>query len=362
MVICRGELMVIYCPRRGGLPPWGRGGSFQVGLVVPVAEGVFGEAWNGFAAQVPVRCLQLSRDSREPQEPYQLTAILVWREHAASRAESAYLTWVMRIPDREAARFAKRRIPRAHHEIVDEHAIDQLSAHSHVSGGNAGAYGRPESAGEGGTETGWLSRLLADGHRIVAEWPARPGGTWPDIAAWLGMTPTACAVAHSRAVPELRVFLFTDRSAVIGGDQAIADAFDRDRRDQVTALTTLDQETFRRIHRCPATGAEVAGRRYASRAPRWSSAWACLKRARNRAAATSANSVRGTTRARSVEEKADRLKGKRNHGPFTRFVITDDSSFPRDNATTRWLPYPNTGSRVTKQGGWPRCQRTPHRV
>jgi DNA-directed RNA polymerase specialized sigma24 family protein len=216
-------------------------------------------------AQVAARCQQLSRDSHEAQELYQLTAIRAWRGHAAFRGESAYLTWVMRILDREAARLAERRNRRCRREItldpetVNDHASDQFSMNSHMTTDLAGTIGRSGSDVEenSGAETGWLGPVLADAaaagaisdteHRVVAERLARPDESWPDIAARLGMTATACAVAHSRAVPKLRVFLFTDRGALFGGDRAIAEAFERVKRDPAAALTALEAEAFEHL-------------------------------------------------------------------------------------------------------------------
>jgi RNA polymerase sigma-70 factor (ECF subfamily) len=236
-----------------------------MGRIVSVAEVAFEEAWRGVAAQVSARCRQLSRDSHEAEELYQLTAIRAWRGQAGFRGESAYLTWVMRILDREAARLAERRIRKTTREITldplaaNESRIDQFGAHSHTGGG--GVHGRSEigvdAGADGGAETGWLRPLLDDAvtagaisdaeHRIVAERLAKPDESWVDIAARLGMTATACAVAHSRTVPKLRVFLFTDRGALIGGTQAIADAFDRIRGDPAAALTDLEAEAFEHL-------------------------------------------------------------------------------------------------------------------
>lgn len=237
-----------------------------MGQIVSVAEGTFDfeEAWRGVAAQVSARCRQLSRDSHEAQELYQLTAIRAWRGQAGFRGESAYLTWVMRILDREAARLAERQIRKSTHEItldpttVNEIGIAQFAADSPAGRLSAGMHGRPGSPGDpGAADTGWLRPLLGDAvaagvisgteHRVLAARLARPEESWPVIAAGLGMTATACAVAHSRAVPKLRVFLFTDRGALIGGSQPIAEAFGRVRRDPAAGLTGLEAEAFEHL-------------------------------------------------------------------------------------------------------------------
>ena len=226
----------------------------QVGQVTPVGESAFAEAWGEIAVQVSARCRRLSRDAHEAQELYQLTAIRAWRGHASFRGESGYLTWVMRILDREAARLASQRNRIASREIT----IDPQAADDRFSDNLRGFDRDTEGGDRGGCgETGWLAALLADAaanqaisateHRVVSERLAHTDAAWPAIGARLGMTATACAVAHSRAVPKLRVFLFTDRGALIGGDRAIADAFERVRRDQGAALTALEEEAFEHI-------------------------------------------------------------------------------------------------------------------
>jgi DNA-directed RNA polymerase specialized sigma24 family protein len=185
----------------------------QVGWVTPVGESAFAEAWGEIAAQVSARCRQLSRDAHEAQELYQLTAIRAWRGHASFRGESGYLTWVMRILDREAARLASSR-----NRIVSrEMTIDPQAADDQFSANLRGFDRGTESGDRGGCGgAGWLAALLADAaanqaisateHRGVSERLAHPDAAWPAIGARLGMTATACAVAHSRAVPKLRVF------------------------------------------------------------------------------------------------------------------------------------------------------------
>lgn len=151
----------------------------------------------------------------------------------------------MRIVDREAARLGAQRELRARREIgLDlSHADKQLTAESQT--------------GSEHLETGWLKIALADAlgsgaisaaeHQVMAERLAHQDESWPDIAARLAMTPTACAVAHSRAVPKLRVFLFTSHPALIGGDAAIAGAFAQAIRDRSAPLTELETEAFEHL-------------------------------------------------------------------------------------------------------------------
>jgi DNA-directed RNA polymerase specialized sigma24 family protein len=226
-----------------------------VGRDISVGTCAFSAAWNTVAAQVSARCLMLCRDRHEAQELYQLTAVRAWRGHDTFRGESAYLTWVMRILDREAARLAGQRNRRASHEItLDPLTVSEYLAGSAVQDPGGGSRG---DCGDGGLAAGWVRHVLADAEaageisaverRIVAERLARPAESWPEIAARLGMTATACAVAHSRAVPKLRVFLFTARPVLLGGAEAVAEAFSRAKRDTAAPLTKLEAEAFEHL-------------------------------------------------------------------------------------------------------------------
>jgi len=226
-------------------------------------------------AQEP-RCRQLARDNYYAEDRYQRTAILAWRGHASSRGNSSYLTWLMRIADREAARLGAQRELLARREIrLDpRYADEQLPAESQTDGEHPGA--------------GWLRIALADAlvlgaisaaeQQVMAERHTHPDESWPDIAARLAMTPTVCAVAHSRAVPKLRVFLFTSRPALVGGDAAIAEAFAQARQDRSVPLTELEAEAFEQlvIRRRPGYRRRgQPGGRSAARAPRWPRACPC---------------------------------------------------------------------------------------
>ncbi len=201
--------------------------------------------WNPVSRQVSARCRQLTRDNHDAEDLYQRTAIRAWRGHASFRGSSSYLTWVMRIVDREAARLGaqRERLARRETGLDLSHADKQLTAESQTCGDHP--------------ETGWLRIALADAldlgaispaeQQVMAERLARPDESWLDIAARLAMTPTACAVTHSRAVPKLRVFLFTSRPALIGGDVAIAEAFAQASRDRSAPLTEFETEAFEQL-------------------------------------------------------------------------------------------------------------------
>ena len=218
--------------------------GFEAGVVIDVNEKTFEKAWNSIAPQVSARCRQLTRDNHDAEDLYQRTAIRAWRGHASFRGSSSYLTWVMRITDREAARLGTQRELLAHREFrFDARHAEQLTVESETDGAHA--------------DDGWLRIALADAlaldaispteQQVMAGRLAHPDESWPDIAARLAMTPTACAVAHSRAVPKLRVFLFTSRPALLGGDAAIREGFAQARQDRSAPLTELEVEAFEQL-------------------------------------------------------------------------------------------------------------------
>jgi DNA-directed RNA polymerase specialized sigma24 family protein len=220
------------------------------GTAAPVTGEPFEQAWGAVRAQVSARCRQLAGDAHEAEDLYQRVAIRAWRGHAAFRGDSSYLTWVARITEREAIRLAQRR-------QADRQRLIPLD-----TAGPAAEPAAPEPA-FGGPDAGWapdaawvrgaVDAAAAAGavspaeHEVLRARLAAPGDSWAAVAAGLGLTPSGCAVTHCRAVPKLRVFLFTSRPALIGGAGAIAVAFERARHDSRAPLTGLEAEAFEQL-------------------------------------------------------------------------------------------------------------------
>jgi DNA-directed RNA polymerase specialized sigma24 family protein len=213
----------------------------------------FEEAWAHVAPAIASFCRRAARNAADAHELYQITAIRAWRGHANFRGESAYLTWAMRIAEREAIRMAARRERILRHEV----AVDPLCAGEWLGAGS------PQQATAdtapwvvSGANAGWIGAVVEQAERlgvlgrsearVVRERLADQETAWPGIAARLGLTPTACAVAHCRAVPKLRVFLFTHHPQALGGQERIAAAFGRALRDPAP-LTAAEAEAFRFI-------------------------------------------------------------------------------------------------------------------
>lgn len=211
----------------------------------------FEEAWAQVRPPIAAFCRLATHNAADAQELYQITTIRAWRGHANFRGESAYLTWAMRIAEREAIRLAARRERILRHEV----AVDPLGTDEWLN-----AESPPQAGGDtahwvvSGVAVGWigavveqaerLSVLGASEARVVRERLADPDGSWQSIGARLGLTATACAVAHCRAVPKLRVFLFTHHPQALGGREAIEAAFGHALRAPSAPLADTESEAF----------------------------------------------------------------------------------------------------------------------
>jgi hypothetical protein len=71
--------------------------------------------------------------------------------------------------------------------------------------------------------------------------------SWDAIGKMLGVSGTACATLHCRAIPKLRMFLFMYRPDLLGGIPAITEAFTRALADKSNRLNVQEIEVFQRI-------------------------------------------------------------------------------------------------------------------
>ncbi|WP_327046602.1 hypothetical protein OG320_01485 [Microbispora sp. NBC_01189] len=203
-------------------------------------DSTFEAAWGQVSAQVAAYCGRVTDDPADAADLIQRVAIRAWRGHASFRGDAAYLTWVMAIARREAARQAARKSRITAREIPLA-GIDQA-----------------ESPAGPGMERSWLPTLIKEARlagaisevesRVLTARLSGPEAGWAEIGGLTGMTATAAAVTHCRAVPKLRVFLFRSRSDLIGGHPALAAAFERTRRARGgEALTPAEAEVFEAV-------------------------------------------------------------------------------------------------------------------
>lgn len=205
-----------------------------------VMLGTFDEEWARVRPQVAAHCRRLTWNDAEADELFQRVAIRAWRGHSSFRGDCDYLTWVVAIARREAARYAAQRAVVNAREVPLEEADPVAPEPDHD------------------TDRGWLHTAVADAlveraiseaeHRVLVARLTKPEVTWAEIGESVGETAVAAAVAHSRAVPKLRVFLFTRRPDLVGGRTALRSAFDTALKGEGgEGLTAAEAEAFEEI-------------------------------------------------------------------------------------------------------------------
>jgi RNA polymerase sigma factor (sigma-70 family) len=223
--------------------------------------------WSEVGPHVAAYCRRVTRDADDADDLCQLVAVRAWRGYGTFRGDCTFLTWVMSIAQREAARMAARRSRIGLHEQMFEPGLHEIAARDSVADQVVSA-----------ADAGWL-RAVADEARgagelgeneynAVAARLDHPDDTWQRIGDLLGLDPGACAVAHSRALVKLRVVLLTRYQDRLGGQPALERALSR------ADLTGTEAQAFRAI---------VIDRRQDYLKPGWQSALrgACTKVARH---------------------------------------------------------------------------------
>jgi RNA polymerase sigma factor (sigma-70 family) len=197
----------------------------------------FEDAWAAARGPLAACCRRLARNREDAEDLYQRVAVRAWRGWASFRGESAVLTWLVRIAEREANRLYAREADRWRREVPLLAESAEAAAPAPVTEPDLGWL--PDVVAEAGR----LGVLSAAECRVVAGRLAAPDAGWPEVAAELGLTAAACAVLHCRAVPKLRVLLFVGHLDALGGRDAVAAAF---RRAGAT-LGPAEREAFLRV-------------------------------------------------------------------------------------------------------------------
>jgi DNA-directed RNA polymerase specialized sigma24 family protein len=224
-------------------------------------QATFEQAWTPIVAQVAAMCRAQARNGLDTGELQQRVMIRAWRGHQSFRGDSSYLTWVRQIITREASRLAARRETDLRREIVldDPRAVTVLSVDlaADSSGDDATAEWIASSVKSGGfgaiveqaSRTGALTDQECRTIMTRLRYPELryPDEPWEQLGGRLGLSATAGAVTHCRAVPKLRVFLFLHRPDILGGRAAIEAAFTeaRDGQGGHVKLTAAEAEAFR---------------------------------------------------------------------------------------------------------------------
>ncbi len=202
----------------------------------------FAEKWIAARPHVVAYARFAMRNAADAEDLGQAVAIRAWRGYVTFRGESTFLTWVMAIATREAARLAAHRLRRDEREVpLDRHGETVTDADP--------PHADPPS-------TDWLPALAEQArtrgdlnpteYAVVRARLALPGRTWDEIGTTLDLPGSRCAVAHCRAVVKLRVALFLHHPELLGGEDALRHAMEQAARVPHDPLTEAEADVFGR--------------------------------------------------------------------------------------------------------------------
>lgn len=207
-----------------------------------VSQREFAVAWSEARLVVGAYCRRFTRSRQDAEDLLQRVALRAWRGYPAFRGDAQFLTWVMAIARREAYRMADEAAEeRARQAGWDDAAAALLVAES----------------GTGGADTSWIDAAVLEAGRVgvlgelefqvVRHRLVRPGDSWERLAERLRVTAVNCAVAHTRAVPKLRVFLLMSRPERFGGSEALAAACVAAAAQTADPLSPAEEAAFRAL-------------------------------------------------------------------------------------------------------------------
>lgn len=210
----------------------------------------FSNLWAQVQPQVATLCRRSFRDANDGEDVLGRVALRAARSFAAFRGDSSFSTWVIAIARREIARVYARENTRQSRElsleVVAETAPERLPSHSDTpTSSNAPTR---QQALKALIKRAVLAQELSQPEAdVVLARMAQPKLSWSELGEKLGMDGTACAVAHCRAVPKLRVFLFLRYPSFMGAPNAIEEAFQSAQSDSKEPLSVLEADTFRSV-------------------------------------------------------------------------------------------------------------------
>ncbi len=224
----------------------------------------FTKLWMQVRPQLVALCRRSFRDSSDGDDLLGKVAMRAWRGFATFRGESSFSTWVITIARREIARAHAREDARQQREfsleLVAETAPERLPSHPSPTDSPSGVPTRHDALKSLVRKAVVDDDLSKTEAAVVLARMAQPSANWNELGAQLGMDGTTCAVAHCRAIPKLRVFLFLRHANFLGGTDAIEEAFRAAQDDAREPLSQAEAETFRTL---------ILERRTAYRKPGW---------------------------------------------------------------------------------------------
>lgn len=206
--------------------------------------GSFDEQWAAVRPSLLRHCLRVRHGAHDAEDLLQQVAVRAWRGYSSFRGDCSFLTWTMRIADREVLRMAARA---ARSREAETRAVLERSREGGLDEDGAAIddlAGRLPAAADRAACAGWISPVERD---VIRGRLAQPDLSWKEVGLALGLDARACAVAHCRAVPRLRVYLVRFEPAVLGGREGVLAAFADALRDPTGPLTDAEGAAFRAI-------------------------------------------------------------------------------------------------------------------
>jgi DNA-directed RNA polymerase specialized sigma24 family protein len=184
------------------------------------------------------------KDSTAADDVFQRTAIRAWRGYSTFRGDS-FLSWTLSIARNEGLReFGKRnKISKVETSlealIEDSPAATPMATPAELESQASDILRRAVRAS---IATQFLSTAEA---QVILARLEEPEAEWDQIGIRLGKEGGTCAVLHCRAIPKLRVFLFTHQPEFFGGIEIIAAALTAAMKNTADKLTSAEAEAFR---------------------------------------------------------------------------------------------------------------------
>lgn len=214
------------------------GKGVRVGTVGAGFETLWREAENCLR----IYCYRTMRNADDAEDLLQRVAIRAWRGYPTFRGDASFLTWVMKIAEREAIRMKARELQRQCREVP-------LEGMNEPSGNEVSPVWT--------ATPGWLQNVIAEADglgvltavecEVVNQRLRDPYLSWQGVADKISLTASACAVAYCRAIPKLRVFLFLRHQDALGGSAAVVEAFRLAVSSSRDPLGLAEREVFQRV-------------------------------------------------------------------------------------------------------------------
>lgn len=214
----------------------------------------FTDEWEGVEARVRRLLQTWLGDASLADEVLQQVRIRAWRGYESFQRRATFLTWVVTIAQREAARAVTAR-----RRFVTLDDIPEPAAPESPPAEERDTLSALRAASREAAEAGEFSEVEA---AIVDARLSDPTASWTDIGARLGRSENYCAVTFHRAAAKLRVILFLHHQDRLGGRGAVLWGFSAalDAREPYR-LTDGQADTFRYCVLASPTREPVRGQR-----------------------------------------------------------------------------------------------------